>query len=199
MLVTHGYGLYTPQTIALFVPENALPVPPCVGTVTHEQLGTGNWAAGSVPVVISVAEIVTFDDNACPLTVVLVGTYPDIHDPPPESWHLKMLSDPTPSEKSIPLGTAIVKQVFNLSKFPVAGCSVQSGRIVRIRGEGVPFLREHGRGDLQIHIKVRTPTELNDEQKKLLRQLGSTFDSTNNVPTENKSFFDKVKDVFGGG
>ena len=29
------------------------------------------------------------------------------------------------------VGTAVVKQVFQLSKFPVAGCSVQSGRIVR--------------------------------------------------------------------
>ena len=29
------------------------------------------------------------------------------------------------------LGTALVKQVFNLSKYPVAGCSVQNGRIVR--------------------------------------------------------------------
>src|ERR1700738_4831638 len=70
----------------------------------------------------------------------------------------------------------------------------QSGRIVRIRGEGVPFLREHGRGDLQVHVKVRTPIELNEEQKKLLRQLSATFDATNNIPTENKSFFDQVKD-----
>ena len=75
----------------------------------------------------------------------------------------------------------------------------QSGRIVRIRGEGVPFLREHGRGDLQVHIKVRTPTELTDEQKKLFRQLATTFGNGTNVPAENKSFFDKVKDVFGGG
>ena len=75
----------------------------------------------------------------------------------------------------------------------------QSGRIIRVRGEGVAFLREHGRGDLQVHIKVRTPTDLNDEQKKLLRQLGGTFGSTSNTPTENKSFFEKVKDVFSGG
>jgi molecular chaperone DnaJ len=74
----------------------------------------------------------------------------------------------------------------------------QSGRIIRVRAEGVPFLREHGRGDLQVHIKVRTPTDLNDEQKKLLRQLGTTFGSTRNTPSENKSFFEKVKDVFGG-
>src|SRR5919206_490407 len=70
----------------------------------------------------------------------------------------------------------------------------QSGRIIRIRGEGVPFLREHGRGDLQVHVKVRTPTELTDEQRKLLKQLAATFGSSSNTPTENKSFFDKVKD-----
>ena len=75
----------------------------------------------------------------------------------------------------------------------------QSGRIVRVRGEGVPFLREHGRGDLQVHIKVRTPTELTDEQRKLLRQLDATFGAAKNTPSENKSFFDKVKDVFSGG
>ena len=39
------------------------------------------------------------------------------------------LLDPELRETS--LGTAVVKQVFQLSKFPVAGCSVQSGRIVR--------------------------------------------------------------------
>jgi molecular chaperone DnaJ len=75
----------------------------------------------------------------------------------------------------------------------------QSGRIIRIRGEGVPFLREHGRGDLQVHLKVRTPTELSDEQKKLLHQLSATFGTEHNTPAENKSFFDKVKDVFHGG
>src|SRR5205814_1479046 len=75
----------------------------------------------------------------------------------------------------------------------------QSGRIIRLRGEGVPFLREHGRGDLQVHIKVRIPTDLSDEQKKLFRQLSSTFGDDNNAPSENKSFFDKVKDVFGVG
>jgi len=36
-----------------------------------------------------------------------------------------------PELRETPLGTAIVKQVFHLSKFPVAGCSVQNGRIVR--------------------------------------------------------------------
>ncbi len=75
----------------------------------------------------------------------------------------------------------------------------QNGRIIRVRGEGVPYLREHGRGDLQVHIRVRVPSELTDEQKKLFRQLAATFGTGNNAPNENKSFFDKVKDVFSGG
>ena len=36
-----------------------------------------------------------------------------------------------PELRETALGTALVKQVFQLSKFPVAGCSVVSGRIVR--------------------------------------------------------------------
>ncbi|MBV9355334.1 MAG: molecular chaperone DnaJ [Chloroflexi bacterium] len=74
----------------------------------------------------------------------------------------------------------------------------QSGRIVRLRGEGVPYLREHGRGDLQVHLRVKTPTELSEEQRRLFQQLGATFGSVKTEPNENKSFFDKVKDVFGG-
>jgi molecular chaperone DnaJ len=74
----------------------------------------------------------------------------------------------------------------------------QNGRIVRLRGEGVPYLREHGRGDMQVHLRVKIPTELSDDQKRLFQQLGETFGSIDNTPHENKSFFDKVKDVFGG-
>jgi translation initiation factor IF-2 len=36
-----------------------------------------------------------------------------------------------PELRETQLGIAVVKQVFSLSKFPVAGCSVSTGRIVR--------------------------------------------------------------------
>lgn len=74
----------------------------------------------------------------------------------------------------------------------------QSGRIVRLRGEGVPILRERGRGDLLVQLKVKIPSELTDEQKKLFHQLAQSFGTAENIPSENKSFFDKVKDVFHG-
>jgi molecular chaperone DnaJ len=72
----------------------------------------------------------------------------------------------------------------------------QAGRTVRLRGKGVPHLNGSGRGDLQVRLRVQTPTELTDEQRRLLKQLAATFDR-DGKPEENRGFFDKVKDVFG--
>jgi molecular chaperone DnaJ len=46
-----------------------------------------------------------------------------------------------------------------------------SGRVVRVRGKGVPRLHGRGRGDLRLHVVVDTPTDLSDEQETLLRRL----------------------------
>jgi molecular chaperone DnaJ len=72
----------------------------------------------------------------------------------------------------------------------------QSGRTVRLRGKGVPYLRASGRGDLQVRLHVVTPTELTPEQRTLLERLAETF-GTEVKPHENKGFFEKVKDAFG--
>lgn len=73
---------------------------------------------------------------------------------------------------------------------------VQGGRVVRVRGKGVPHLNGNGRGDLQVRLRVDIPTSLTDEQRKLFRQLGATFEGKP-PPEEHRSFFDKVKDAFG--
>lgn len=72
----------------------------------------------------------------------------------------------------------------------------QSGRTVRVRGKGVPYLRAAGRGDLQVRLHLVTPTELTDEQRQLIERLAATFGNTVK-PQENKGFFEKVKDAFG--
>ncbi|HZT08442.1 MAG TPA: molecular chaperone DnaJ [Chloroflexota bacterium] len=71
----------------------------------------------------------------------------------------------------------------------------QYGKVFRIKGKGVPHLRENRRGDLQVRVHVMVPTDLTREQKDLFKKLGETFHKTNNANA--KSLFDKVKEAFG--
>ena len=47
----------------------------------------------------------------------------------------------------------------------------QSHTLVRLRGEGVPYLRSSGKGDLYVRLMVQVPEKLSREQKKLLEEL----------------------------
>ncbi len=70
----------------------------------------------------------------------------------------------------------------------------QSGKEFRIRNKGVPYLNEHGRGDLIVQIAVQTPKKMTRVQRELVRQLGETL-TVENTPTS-RSLFAKVKDIF---
>jgi molecular chaperone DnaJ len=71
---------------------------------------------------------------------------------------------------------------------------VQGGQTFRLRNKGVPDVNGRGRGDLYIHVQVKTPSKLTREQRKLFEQLRDT------LPVENKpderGLFEKVKDYF---
>jgi molecular chaperone DnaJ len=71
----------------------------------------------------------------------------------------------------------------------------QTGKVFRLRNKGVPHLRVNGRGDELVVIDVMIPTNLTSEQKKLLRELAKTL-GKDVVPQREKTFLDKLKDVF---
>ena len=69
----------------------------------------------------------------------------------------------------------------------------QSGKEFKLRGKGVPHLNSHGKGDLIVEIRVKTPSKLTKAQKELLRQLGETM-VVENIPTS-RGLFEKVKEM----
>lgn len=71
----------------------------------------------------------------------------------------------------------------------------QNGKTIRVHDKGVPHLRATGRGDLLVRTRVTIPQKLTDEQRELFQKLAKTFDAEHH---EDKGFFDKVKEVFGG-
>lgn len=80
----------------------------------------------------------------------------------------------------------------------------QNGKLLRVRGKGVPTVREPNyKGDLICRIIVETPVNLSPEQKELLRQFEATLDKEKNLggssgsgEQKKKGFFDKLKDKF---
>src|SRR3954464_14229996 len=60
----------------------------------------------------------------------------------------------------------------------------QSGSVLHLRGKGVPKLRSSVRGDLYVHIEVRTPTRLDEEQDRLLREFAALRKEDVSVSTQ---------------
>jgi molecular chaperone DnaJ len=72
----------------------------------------------------------------------------------------------------------------------------QPGKIFTMRGKGAPHLRGTGRGDQMVIVSVDVPTRLTSEQAKLFEQLAKTMGRE--VHPQEKSFFDRLKEVLGG-
>jgi len=70
----------------------------------------------------------------------------------------------------------------------------QSGKEIRVRGRGVPFLNDHGRGDLVVQVLVQVPRKLSRQQREQVRQLAESL-AVDNKPTS-RSLLSKMKDLF---
>ncbi len=73
---------------------------------------------------------------------------------------------------------------------------VQSGKILRLRGKGIPNLNGYGKGDLLVHVNVWTPKTLTKEQKQFFEKMKDDEHFSPNPERSDKSFFEKVKDMF---
>jgi molecular chaperone DnaJ len=72
----------------------------------------------------------------------------------------------------------------------------QPGKILRLRGKGLPEINSYGKGDLLVKINVWIPKSLSRDERRILERLEK---SPNFAPTPSgheKSFFKKVKDYF---
>lgn len=72
----------------------------------------------------------------------------------------------------------------------------QSGKILRLAGKGLPSLEGYHKGDMFIHINVWTPQKLTPEQKEFFQNQIDNNDMMAEPSGKEKSFFDKVRDMF---
>lgn len=143
------------------------------------ESGPGGGPAGDLYVVVHVQEHDTFrregDDLYCrvPVTFPILALGGDIMVPTLAG----------PEKLAIPEGTT-------------------SGRVIRLRGKGMPSVSGHGRGDLHVVVEVVTPKKLTKEQRHLLEQLAKTMPVEKlkavkpSEDDEDRTVFDRVKDIF---
>ncbi|MGC9326104.1 MAG: DnaJ C-terminal domain-containing protein, partial [Candidatus Hinthialibacter sp.] len=72
----------------------------------------------------------------------------------------------------------------------------QTGQMFRLAGKGMPSLRGYGQGDQLVRVIVETPKRLTARQRELLEEFAKISGEETNP--QSHTFFDKVKQVFGG-
>jgi molecular chaperone DnaJ len=135
------------------------------------EAGIAGGPPGDLFVVVSIKEHPLFEREG-----------PDLHCQVPVSFVQAALGD----EIEVPTLEGKVKL-----KLPEG---TQTGKILRLRGRGLPSLRSSQRGDQLLHIFVEIPTRLNKRQRDLLEEFAQ--ESGSEVSPVTKSFLDKLRDIF---
>lgn len=67
----------------------------------------------------------------------------------------------------------------------------QPGTVLTIRGKGVPYVNSYGRGDLHVAMKVKIPTNLNAQEKKVLKEMAKHRNEK--ITPQERGVFEKVR------
>ena len=72
----------------------------------------------------------------------------------------------------------------------------QSGKIFRLKGKGFPNVNSYEKGDQLIQVNVWTPQHVSGEEKQMLEKMQESINFTPKPEKNDKSFFDKVREMF---
>jgi molecular chaperone DnaJ len=73
---------------------------------------------------------------------------------------------------------------------------IQPGKVLRMRGKGVPTLRGNDRGDQLVIVNVAVPKTLTTEQRRLFEELARTMGTE--AQPQQRGLLDWIKDALGG-
>lgn len=91
--------------------------------------------------------------------------------------------------------TVEIPTVEGRAKIKIEG-GTQPGRILRLRGKGVPEVNGYGRGDLLVHINVWIPKSLDKEEKKVFEKMEQSDTFTPRPDKSEPGFFNRMKNFF---
>jgi molecular chaperone DnaJ len=72
----------------------------------------------------------------------------------------------------------------------------QPGKILRLRGKGLPEVNGYGRGDLLVNVNVWIPKNLTREEMKTIEKLKDSESFTPKPDKDDKGFFERMRGYF---
>jgi molecular chaperone DnaJ len=94
------------------------------------------------------------------------------------------------------LGTSVeIPSIENKVKIKISP-GTQSGKVLRLKGKGLPSYGSYGKGDILVKVNVWIPQTVDKEEKKSLEKFLESDNFKPNPDKSEKSFFDRVKDMF---
>jgi len=94
------------------------------------------------------------------------------------------------------LGTTVeIPTLEGKAKVKIAA-GTQPGKVLRLKGKGLPSLNSYGRGDLLVNINVWIPKELSKEEKITLEKLNHSDNFVPNPDSQERGFFKKMREYF---
>ncbi len=92
--------------------------------------------------------------------------------------------------------TVDVPTLSGKARFKIAP-GTQPGKVVRLRGKGLPNINGYGKGDLLIHINVWTPRNLSSDERRMLEKVKKSANFIPSPTKEERGFFSKMREFFG--
>jgi len=72
----------------------------------------------------------------------------------------------------------------------------QSGKVLRLRGKGLPSVQGYASGDLFVHINVYTPNTITKEEREWMEKMKNSENFTPGTEAKSKGFFGRMRDMF---
>ena len=72
----------------------------------------------------------------------------------------------------------------------------QPGKVLRLRGKGLPEINSYGKGDLLVNINVWIPKSLTRDEKKILEKLEESENFKPSPSGRERNIFNRMKDYF---
>lgn len=92
-------------------------------------------------------------------------------------------------------GDVEVPTLSGKARFKIAPGTLP-GKVVRLRGKGLPNINGYATGDLLVQINIWVPQDLNAEERRILEKLAKSSSFQPGKAKQERSFFSRMKEMF---